>query len=133
MNVVRILLNYYSSWYKLKKAVAAYRRLCDILKSKKREKYEPFNTDDLKDAENAILHYVQREAFKKDAFLLQKDDGAQKQLPKNSKIYQLNPFLDKETGLLRVGRRLNRANVEGAMRQPVLLPRKGHITNFMIR
>jgi hypothetical protein len=47
-------------------------------------------------------------------------------------LYKLSPFLD-EVGLLRVGGRIQHADVSTAMKHPVILPRKHHITTLVIR
>ena len=53
-------------------------------------------------------------------------------LKKSSALYKLDPFLDKD-GLLRVGGRIQRANVPEDVKHPIILPRKGHVTELLIR
>lgn len=47
-------------------------------------------------------------------------------------LHKLDPFLD-EHGILCVGGRLRRANLEDDIKFPILLPRKGHITNLVVQ
>ena len=44
----------------------------------------------------------------------------------------LDPFLD-ESGILRVGGRLRRADLEYSIKFPILLPRKGHVIKLIVR
>ena len=51
---------------------------------------------------------------------------------KNSKIYDLNPFLSDE-GVLRVGGRLQKSSLSFQERHPVIIPSKHHFSNLLIR
>ena len=56
-----------------------------------------------------------------------------KSIPKSpTLLHKLDPFLD-EHGILCVGGRLRRANLEDDIKFPILLPRKGHITNLVVQ
>ncbi|XP_067017894.1 uncharacterized protein [Acropora muricata] len=50
---------------------------------------------------------------------------------KASSLYRLDPFVD--GGLLRVGGRLNHADIPEESKHPVILPRKSHVTTLIIR
>ena len=50
---------------------------------------------------------------------------------KSSKLTSLNPFLDGE-GILRVGGRLQQANVVEEMKHPILIPHKSHLANLIV-
>ena len=54
-----------------------------------------------------------------------------KQTLKKSSLYRLDPFID-SNGLLRVGGRLRRANLEQAEKHPVFLPKNHHVTNLLV-
>jgi len=61
------LVAYYSSWLKLRKAVACIHRLADFLRSRNRtQRCSSLTCDDLSGAEMAILRLVQQRAFKRD-------------------------------------------------------------------
>ena len=49
-----------------------------------------------------------------------------------SQLHKLDPFLD-QNGLLRVGSRLQNAELSDLVKHPVVLPRKSHITDLVIR
>lgn len=51
---------------------------------------------------------------------------------KASVISQLDPFVD-ETGVLRVGGRIKHAGIPFKEKHPLILPKKGHVTNLIIR
>ena len=53
------------------------------------------------------------------------------ELTKASSLYRLDPFVD--GGLLRVGGRLNHADIPEESKHPVILPRKSHVTTLIIR
>jgi len=53
-----------------------------------------------------------------------------KSLPKGNCLYRLDPFVDQD-GLLRVGGRLSLSPYE--VKHPVILPRKGHIVELIVR
>ena len=50
---------------------------------------------------------------------------------KTSSIYRLDPFVDK--GVLRVGGRLNNADIPQESKHPIILPRKSNVTTLIIR
>ena len=52
-------------------------------------------------------------------------------LRKSSSLYKLHPFVDKG-GLIRVGGRIRRVNLPVNMKHPVIIPRKGHLTELLI-
>ena len=52
-------------------------------------------------------------------------------MKKSSSLYKLDPFLD-EDGVLRVGGRLGKSSVPYDVKYPVILPKKGHVTNLIL-
>ena len=53
-------------------------------------------------------------------------------LKKASSVNTLDPYLD-VTGVLRVGGRITKANLTDSLKNPVILPKTGHITELIIR
>ncbi len=51
---------------------------------------------------------------------------------KNSRLYKLNPFLDKE-GMLRVGGCLSQAMLHPYVKHPVIFPKNRHMSALLIR
>lgn len=54
-----------------------------------------------------------------------------KAMRKSSLIRKLDPFLD-DDGILRVGGRLTESSIPYDVKHPVILPKKGHITNLIL-
>lgn len=57
---------------------------------------------------------------------------AGKELPEKSGLKKLSPFLDK-AGCLRVGGRLTQADIESDEKNPLIIPRKQHMSVLLIR
>ena len=82
---------------------------------------------------------VQRHSFQDELNILrslktslQKDEeSGNKYLKRSSPLYHLDPFIDKD-GILRVGGHLHRSNQSMQNKHPVVLPRKGHVTDLVI-
>lgn len=72
-----------------------------------------------------MISLVQQEHFSEDISRLKDDDRCSKRLQK------LKPFLD-DAGLLRVGGRINRANMPYDAKHQILLPKRHHFTNLLI-
>ena len=152
-------LTYFSSWHRAKKAIAVCLRLqkrfqkiatSDSQSERKNAKkqegivtYKPVDARELKYAEQQIIKIVQNEAFRDEVQLL-KDVKARQQavdqdtskdkiktMKRLSSLYKLDPFLD-EDGLLRVGGRLRQSSVPYEVKHPVILPKKGHVTNLVL-
>ena len=123
------LTNYFSSWYKLKKATAwilkfkAYVMSC---KSKVIRLDKKLTVDDLRTAELALIMYEQRQYF----------GNAIQRMPnkvpvcKQSSVMKLDPIVT--DGITRVGGRLARAPVGFEARHPIILARVSHITHLII-
>ena len=126
---VQKLLQHYSSWYRLKRAVVIYRRFFKFLLSKQKD-CRTFNVEEVQDAEDAIVKFVQKEAFYEEVETLRKNNSSG--VLTRSNVYRLDPFMDRN-GLIRVGGRLRNAKLDYNMKHPVLLPKKVHITNLVIR
>ncbi|XP_048246131.1 uncharacterized protein LOC125377268 [Haliotis rufescens] len=139
-NTVNKLLEHYSSWYRLKRVVAIYHRLFDSLKSRsdehqyKNKKHAKSNrslsVEDLSRAEKSILQFVQKIHFNKEFELLQGCEGTRGRVPRTSSVYKLDPFI--ESGILKVGGRIGRANIPKEMKHPVILPYRSHVTSLII-
>ncbi|XP_015760047.1 PREDICTED: pyroglutamylated RFamide peptide receptor-like [Acropora digitifera] len=101
---------------------------------------------DLEQAEVEILKIVQRDAFDKEVKTLKesqaqtegvcKDHQCAKErkalLKKTSSLNTLDPYLD-VTGVLRVGGWIMKANPTDSLKNPVILPKTGHISELIIR
>ncbi|XP_068204676.1 uncharacterized protein [Palaemon carinicauda] len=134
-NAVDKFLEYYSSWHRLRMAVAVYHRLFSILKSKRQARINgSFTAEELDAAGKAVIRYIQKKTFSKEVTLLQKSEGSRgRGLCSSSSIYKLDPFIDPKDRLLRVNGRLSKAEISAGKKHPMILPRKSHITTLIIR
>ncbi|MCG7865422.1 MAG: hypothetical protein JAY74_03510 [Candidatus Thiodiazotropha taylori] len=148
-------LKYFSDWHRAKRAVA----LCLMFKRKllqhsvKRPKtsfipdlsqYQPVSVDELRKAEFEIIKIVQADQFQSELSTLKthKIFGApsdrndvsnrHKALKSKSELRSLDPFIDSE-GIIRVGGRIQNAMVPNDLKHPVVLPKRGHVIDLVIR
>ena len=139
VNPTMRLIEQYSSWYRLRKAVATYRRFFIFLRKRNIANNDKmFSAPELEAAEESIIQYVQHEAFGLEIQALKsskqtENQAEHKRVPKTSSIYRLDPFVDMKTGILRVGGRLKSAPIPENMSQPKLLPKSHHVTTLIIR
>ena len=120
-------LNYFSSWYRAKKAIALCLRLVMKFKIRtvsesRKTPVDPLTVEDIQKAETEIMRLVQHEGIKNEIVMLKskqqreelKDRNSatcrNKEMKKVSCLYRLDPFLD-ENNILRVGGRIRRENL----------------------
>ena len=143
-------LDRFSSWFRAKRAVAVCLRLKDRLKERKKAvegspaRYQQVNVEEIGQAEMEIICCLQHEHFKEEIKTLlslqtsgefcDRKRAKQRNLnvKKCSSLYRLDPYLD-EDGILRVGGRLRRASVSTSVKHPVILPRRSHVTDLVLR
>ncbi|XP_068203742.1 uncharacterized protein [Palaemon carinicauda] len=112
----------YLTSQELHKAVSVFQQLKSILSGKRKGCVTT-------DAERAIIMYVQREVFGDEVKALSREMS----VGKSSPICKLDPFLDSEDGLLKVGGRIRRYDIPQSAKHPILLPKKHHVTTLLIR
>ena len=112
-----------SKWYRMKRIVATM--LSWRLKSS-------INVELLRKAEYAIIRMVQLRAFREEIKLLGDSNRSHRQLKKKSSLIKLSPFID-QFGILRVGGRIQNADVPYEIKHPIILPRRCPTTNLVIQ
>ena len=125
----------YSSWTRLRRVMATVRRAAihwlskvkSDPKSKLVDTYEPLTPEELEQAEKLLVKSAQEERFPEDLKELKAGRAVQRQ----SSLKALNPFLD-DDGLLRVGGRLERANLPFEAKHPAILPKRHQVTRLVI-
>ena len=141
------MIQRYSSWYKLKRGFAWLIRFEGFIENKLYSHRElsnpsdgrqpPLSLEDLRTAEVQIIKYVQRESFPQiiDA---QKRSGPLKQQKHESRglgscgsIYKLRPWLN-QSGILRVGGRLENAPIDYQAKHQIFLPSNLHVSSLII-
>ena len=133
------LIEGYSSWYRLKRGVAMMLRVKRWLLSRVRKL--PTNdirsvlcADELRTAEREIIRYVQGRTFKRE-ITEAIENGLETTKLRSSRIsslYSLRRFLS-DNGLLCVGGRLRKANVPDRQKHPLILPKRHHVMELIIK
>ena len=145
-------LQFFSSWDRAKRAVA----LCLRYKAKLRQTIsegsekksiqscglEPLTVDELFKAECEIVKHTQSQSFKDEIKILRDREiigvpvdrrqcaNRHKYLKSKSDLYRFDPFLD-TYGILHVGGRIQNAGIPDRIKYPLVLPKKGHVTNLL--
>ena len=115
-----------SSFRKLKRIIAFCFRFLHNCKSKQKTS-GALTVDELQTAEFAIIKAVQNERFCNEIETLR----SKKEIKASSSLRQLSPFLD-ENQILRVGGRLNNADLPYAAKHQILLPAKHDVSMLII-
>ena len=126
------VLEYYSDWTRLKRAVAWLLRLKKTLMQKAKHEESPgkskyLTLEELQLAEEVIIQRVQREAFPDEITTLERNQ----QINKTSSLCNLSPIMC--NGLLRVGGRLHNAPITDEAKHPLILPKHHHVGDLIIR
>ena len=150
-------LEYFTDWFCAKRAIAVCRRYLYALLARVRsrkvqpqdankiatQKSQTVNIEESKSAEREIMKQVQGDAFEKEIKTpmsltltneMQREDARKRnqEIKQASMLYRLDPFLDGE-GILRVGGWIQQASLHEDIKNPVILPKKGHITELLIK
>lgn len=115
-------LSKFSSWSKATQAVARLIRRVRHDKST-----DHCTVQEREDACCIIIRDLQRHAYPEELKLLSKVT----QLPSQSKLFQMDAFLDQD-GLLKVGGRLKNASLPTSLKHPVIIPKSHPITKAII-
>ena len=130
-------LDRFSSWQSMRRAVALCLKYIQKLRSqipKERRLQKGFppctvyTVDDLNNAALVIIRNLQRDAYSETISRLQEEQV----LPKNNKLAMLDVTID-ELGILRVGGRLQNSTMSFDIKHPIILPRRSHVTDLIIR
>ena len=149
-------IQYYSSWYRLLKGIAWLLRFLGFIQNACGAKdsqeadpssdasqrrvigagKQPLTVEELQTAKIRLIRYIQRVEFPDEVARLESNSkGARRTGPvvkKSSRLSALAPFVG-EHGMVRVGGRLNRAKISFDAKHPVVIPRKHHVVDLLIR
>ena len=117
------ILERFFSFSKLKRIIA----ICYRCHPKYRQNKGNIKTNELDHAEQVILKLIQSLYFQDELYRLKKN----KEIHRESRIRQLDPFID-ENGLLRVGGRIKNASISFNRKHPIILPKSHLITDMII-
>ena len=132
------VLERFSSWCRAKRVFAWMLRYKRNLRSRKQDRSDlqttrpipPISLTELVNAEAEILKHVQGSSFKDELSRLQRKE-ADKKNSNTSCIAKLDPIL--MGGLIRVGGRLHRAQIDDDARHPIILPKNHHAVNLITK
>nr|XP_049466975.1 uncharacterized protein LOC120956095 [Anopheles coluzzii] len=115
------LFSRFSIYHKLQRVVAHCLRFIQNAKRRVGNKVHakdipPLTVDELKAAELKLCYLSQQDTFSEEIQHLQKG----KEIPKNSKLKWISPFIDTQ-GILRIGGRLSKAHLSESEKHPVIL------------
>jgi len=117
----------FSSWKRLVRVYGWVYRFIDNCRNTKRKQGE-LDADEIKDAEEKIIRDMQIAEFPEYKVLT---NGGK--VSRNSKLLPLNPVIDTD-GVLRCDGRLQNAEyLSHENRNPIILPRKNHVTGLIVR
>ena len=139
-DIVMLLEDRTSNWQRLKKLVAIWLTFKDFIKSKRTLTKVPLDVEVLRRAENEIIKSVQKRAFapELDRLISRSDsDHLSNRMWKHSvkrcsPLHRLDPFVDNQ-GILRVGGRLRKSELNDEVKFPVILPKSYHVTSLIAR
>ncbi|KAK3742103.1 hypothetical protein QZH41_020261, partial [Actinostola sp. cb2023] len=116
----------FSQWSTLQAAIA---KLITVAQShsKARIEYKDSPSQVKDQAKIAIIRSVQHGAFEREIDCLKRSQ----RLPKTSPMVKLSPVID-ENGLLRIGGRLNEADLSNEERHPLILPSSHHVAALVV-
>ena len=121
------LITHYSSWYRLKKAVAYYVKLAEI-KAKGNTVDMTLTACDLLYAEKCIIRYEQQRFFDHEVRALK----AGRSIKRSSHIVKLLPYINDDK-LLAVGGRLQHSNLDLVMQHQIIIPHKSPIAKLILK
>ncbi|KAF0299948.1 hypothetical protein FJT64_027426 [Amphibalanus amphitrite] len=138
-------MTYFSNWHRAKKSVALCVRYKHVLAAKVNagrcttaKVYsqdlrvgKPLTVEELHRGETEILKATQKEAFQ-DEYALLSTAKNEKKFSKKSRLFRLDPYLDKD-GVIRVGGRISRSAMPPEVSHPAILPRHSHVTELLVK
>lgn len=116
-----------SSFVKLQRVIAYVLRFIHNAKNNANHLTGHLTSNEMRQTRIVIFKVVQSQEFSEDISNLQNNRA----LNKNSKLRNLDPFLDSD-GLLRVGGRLAEADIPYRQKHPIILPPNHHVTRILI-
>ena len=125
---IDVMIMYYSSWYKLKRAVCWWLRLKSCLRSKRSSLQGPLSVNELKSCEIFVIKHVQSQFYGNEVDRLLNGE----QLLKSSRIRDLSPLIDKD-GVLRVGGRIKHSMFQYDFKHPIVIPHKSPVALLIAR
>ncbi|XP_055848408.1 uncharacterized protein LOC129913631 [Episyrphus balteatus] len=122
------IITQFSSINQCLRVLSHCRRFIKSCRSKELQTFKKYITvKELKETLYLVLRQIQYTEFKEEIKKLTKNEP----IAMKSKLLMLNPIID-DTGLLRVGGRLQNSSLPYEERHPIILPHNGHFTKLII-
>lgn len=119
----------FSDFSKLQRVVAYAQRFIHNYLNPRDKRSGHLKIPELNSAFNALCRFAQQQSFKEEYMLLKNN----KHLPSKNQLLSLNPFFDRNDGLIRVGGRLSNSFYDYETKHPILLHSTHHITILLYR
>ena len=125
--LISVLEKRISSWMKVLRVIATMKRFCARAQNKEdRSSGVVLSSADIQAAQLLVIQLIQKKYLKTELTFYGSKGGGQRIANKKRRIegrlWKLNPILD-ETGLLRVGGRMNKSDLCDAIKHPIILPK----------
>ena len=117
----------FEEWKELCSLLAYTKRFRNNCKENSKKLKEFLTADEVKNAKIAVINHIQQSIFHAELNSLK-----EKKPITNSKIKELNPFID-ERVTLRVGGRLKHAKIPHDSKHQIILPSNHHISELIVR
>ena len=143
-DVLSILENHASTWSKMVKIVALMMLFVKKLKTKKKQRKlirsdevttTLITTTMIQESRMSLVKLVQQKHFREEykwLKLMKRKGSDSRGLNRKFRVSQLDLFID-ESDVIRVGGRLQNSHISDDCKHPILLPRKGKVSDLIIK
>lgn len=116
----------------VKRTAYIARYLFNLMQKEEDRKYgprcAPLDAEDLVQAEQYWLQRIQDESFTNEVISLQKDQ----RISKESKLWKLSPYYDKEDGLVKMRGRVQYSDLTEVEKHPIILPYNSYLVKLIV-
>ncbi|XP_045497496.1 uncharacterized protein LOC123695635 [Colias croceus] len=116
----------FSSLSRMKRVLSYCRRFLRPKEECQKERY--IQVEEMEEVLKMCIKYYQGLIYKKDLDDIEKEG----RVKPRSTLVKLSPFLDKN-GIMKVGGRLQKANIEESTKHPIIIPQKVHLAKLIIQ
>ena len=143
-NILSVLENHATTWSKIDKIVALLMLSVKKLKTKLKQRKlitsdevttTQITTTMIHESRMSLVKLVQQKHCKEEykwLKLMEGKDSVSRRLNRKCSISQLDPFIN-ESDVIRVGGRLQNFHISDYCKHPILLPRKGKVSDLIIK
>ena len=119
------MIQHYSSYYRLTKAVSWLIRFKLYLRGDRFNVGNPIRIDEVKSADTMIIQHVQADVFRDEIVPLKQG----KTVRRSSRIFSMSPIF--KYGLMVDGSRLKHAAIDAALKNPAILPHEHRLAHLI--